>query len=122
MAVGLCGVAVVGCSHPGAAPSIRPAGVVSDEPHELSKNLLIGKIVTKAADTWAVNGIHGNQYTVRITSMTLFGTLFHPVDAGDFKPGEMVRVAGVFSGPTVTATAISHATHNAHAAKAASTH
>ncbi|HEY1969666.1 MAG TPA: hypothetical protein VGH89_17060, partial [Pseudonocardia sp.] len=88
--------------------SVRPLGAVSAEPHALSKNRLIGTIVAKNSDSWTVNGIHGNVYTVRITSMTLFGTLFHPVDARDFKAGQLVRVAGVFSGPTVTATAISH--------------
>jgi hypothetical protein len=53
-----------------------------------------------------VHGIKGNIYTVRVSSLTVFGDLFHAAKRNEFTVGDQVRVAGVFVGTTVNATAI----------------
>ncbi|HZZ50659.1 MAG TPA: hypothetical protein VFE65_27535 [Pseudonocardia sp.] len=55
-----------------------------------------------------VSGIKGNEYSVRVSSLTVFGDLFNAAKRSDFKIGDYIRVAGVFVGTTVNATAIDY--------------
>jgi hypothetical protein len=56
-----------------------------------------------------VGGIKGNTYHVRVSSLTVFGDLFNATKRSEFKIGDHIRVAGVFVGTSVNATAIDYA-------------
>jgi len=77
-----------------------------------------GRIVEQHGPTWVVRGIRGNTYTVTVTGMTSFGTLFHPLRRDQFVVGQRVRVAGNFAGTAVVATAMKPTRHTVRAHKA----
>ncbi|HEY1968459.1 MAG TPA: hypothetical protein VGH89_10965 [Pseudonocardia sp.] len=97
---------------PAPAPSSPGAPPVAGKP---AKNYIYGQITEENGLIWTVRGIRGNTYTVRITELTLFGPLFRPGTRDQFKVGARVRVAGVFAGTTITATAVDFSKRSAPA-------
>jgi hypothetical protein len=98
-----------------APPVARPPGVPASGPSAPSalarkpaRNYIFGQITHIQPDEWTVHGIKGNIYTVRVSSLTVFGDLFNGAKRTEFKVGEHVRVAGVFVGTAVNATAVDH--------------
>jgi hypothetical protein len=111
---------LVACSGPSIAhprPSPPTAGAAYTPPPP-ARRYIFGQITAQRGSVWTVQGIRGNTYTVTITPMTSFGTLFHSVPREQFKVGEAVRVAGNFAGTAVTATAVNFTRHVTSAAPA----
>jgi hypothetical protein len=105
------------CSGPSIAhprPSSTTAGAAYTPPPP-ARRYIFGQITAQRGSLWTVRGIRGNTYTVTITPMTSFGTLFHSVRREQFKVGDAVRVAGNFAGTAVTATAVNFTKHGASA-------
>jgi hypothetical protein len=102
-------VSLAGCSvspaapAPTAAPTAVPASTAVPAP---ASSYIFGQITAQNGSIWTVRGIRGNVYTVTVTHRTDFGTLFHQRTRDEFKVGDNVRIAGIFSGTAVTANAI----------------
>jgi hypothetical protein len=115
------GIAVLAVSVAACAPKAPPTATASSTPvaprtsDKPAKSYIFGKITEQNGMTWTVRGIRGNTYTVRLTELTLFGPLFRPGTRDQFKVGANVRVAGVFSGTTITATAVQFSKRSAPA-------
>lgn len=86
-------VSLTGCSASSTAPT--PA-----------RRYIFGQITAEDGPTWVVRGIRGATYTVTVTDLTLFGTMFHPITRDQFKVADNVRIAGDISGTAITATAV----------------
>jgi hypothetical protein len=77
--------------------------------------LIHGQITAENGETWTVKGNHGITYTVRLTPLTLYGTLFHRETRDQFKPGDNVRIAGSIFGPVIApATSVRSSKHGAY--------
>jgi hypothetical protein len=102
-------VSLAGCSASPTAPVTKapptavPASTSAPAP---ASSYIFGQITAQNGSIWTVRGIHGNVYTVTVTPRTDFGTLFHLRTRDQFKVGDSVRIAGIFSGTAVTANAI----------------
>jgi hypothetical protein len=102
------GAPAPGAPAPGAPPP-GPAPAPQPPPPKPAKNYIFGQITHINHDIWTVSGIKGNTYSVRVSSLTVFGDLFNAARRNEFRVGDHVRVAGVFVGTTVNATAIDYA-------------
>ena len=101
------------CSGPSVAHS-RPSPTTqaaAPTPPPPASRYIFGQITSQRGSVWTVQGIRGNTYTVTITPMTSFGTLFHSLPREQFRVGKAVRVAGNFAGTAVTATAVNFTKH-----------
>jgi hypothetical protein len=110
LSVTLAATVLTGCSAPP-----HPARALTNSAPPPASRYFYGRIVDQQGPTWTVHGIRGNTYTVTITSMTSFGTLFHPLRRQQFGIGDWIRVACNFSGTSVTATAMKFTKHTTKA-------
>jgi hypothetical protein len=104
-------LSVVGCSGPTLLTSSgRPAGAVDSSVVPLApaspNRYILGRITAEESSTWTVLGIRGNTYTVSLTPLTMYGSMFHSKSRDQFKPGDNVRIAGDIWGTRITATAV----------------
>ena len=106
-------VSVTGCSASSTAPtpeaSVAVATPSASSPGTAptpARRYIFGQITAQDDPTWGVKGIRGTIYTVRVTDLTLFGTMFYPITRDQFKVADNVRIAGDISGTAITATAV----------------
>jgi hypothetical protein len=112
-AIAALAVSVAGCSASSAAAAPRASATVA-RPSTSSpvtaptpaRRYIFGQITAQDGPTWIVKGIRGATYTVTVTDLTLFGTMFHPITRDQFKVADNVRIAGNISGTAITATAV----------------
>ena len=104
---------LAGCSSPSTSTSLPAAppngGAATAAPKKPATSYIFGEITAENGSQWTVRGIRGNVYSVTVTPRTDFGSLFHRQSRDQFKVGAKVRIAGIFSGTTVTANAIDFA-------------
>lgn len=115
LAVAVAGLA--GCASSGSPSLVSPSSASSTPASAVPaghrrQSGIAGQITAVNGSTWTVAARSGKQYTVDITSGTMFGTKQHPATQGQFVVGSQVRIAGTINGSTVTATRVVVPTDN----------